>query len=436
MINKFSLKNGIKVVTYSIPQMRSVYLDITVKGGSFLDNKDKDGVAHFMEHVLVQGTPSFPTVQELSDYIESLAGTYNAYTSNETVRFCINLPGNYLENAIKIASEVFFEPLLTPQSIEKERVVIFSEIKRAEDTLGFKINKFFKENRYKETHPIQRDILGTIDTVDKLTREDLLEYWESQFDPQNTYIVIVGQLDNKVTEQLIEKYFQKVEAKNKFKGFRDIDIDEFSNFNTAIRFDDKLNSVYLDISAPSLVSGESSIEDEVKQQLLRSVLGGLGSSRLYRLLRYDKGLVYHTGFSIGTWQKWGFVDAFTQVDPNNLNMVLELMVKEIKSYLEKGPTKEELDFAKNYHINRTLMQFDHPSNIASWISGDLMWEDRIYTPEEYAKLIEEVKLDGLVDFMDRKWDFSKLNLTIQGPIENTEKNNEKYTNLVKDLYKN
>ncbi len=433
MLNIFTLKNGLKVATYSIPQMRSVYLDIAVKGGSLMDTPKKAGAAHFMEHILVQGTPSYPTVQEFSDYIESLAGSYNASTSNEIIKFYINLPANHLEAAIRIAGEVFFEALFTPESIEKERTAIFSEIKQSTDSLGYKVNKFFRETRYNSAHPIQQEILGTPTTVEKLTRNDLLEYWKKYFYPKNTYLVVVGQLDNQTAKTLIEKYFDRLKSKTEFPGFPEVGQRDFSNFKVAIRTDEKLNAIYLNLSAPSLVTGQSDIKQVVIQQILRSILGGLGASRLYKLLRHELGLVYHIGFSTGTWQRWGFVDSYTQVASEKLDQVLELMVKEIKSFLDKGPTYEELEFAKHYHINRTLMQFDHPSNIAGWISGDLLWEEKIYTVEEYAKLITDVKLAGLVDFMQKNWDFKRLNLTLQGPLENTQKNREKYSKMVRGL---
>src|SRR3989344_1979460 len=111
MLNTFTLSNGIRVVTYTMSSLRSVHMQISVKGGSLVENDSNNGVAHFMEHMLVQGIPSFPDAENLSVYIESLAGKYNAYTSQLAVSFNITVPFLHTKDAVRIASEVFFEPL-------------------------------------------------------------------------------------------------------------------------------------------------------------------------------------------------------------------------------------------------------------------------------------------------------------------------------------
>src|SRR5687767_10339935 len=115
MLKTFTLKNGIKVATYNLPQLKSVHIRISAKGGVVTEKPSKNGVAHFMEHMLVQGIPSLPNVDEFSRYIESLAGTYGANTESTLVRFNLTIPFTHLETGLKIASEVFFEPLF-PES--------------------------------------------------------------------------------------------------------------------------------------------------------------------------------------------------------------------------------------------------------------------------------------------------------------------------------
>lgn len=89
MLKTFILKNGIRIATYSIPQTRSIYLSQSVKGGSIFDNERTSGLAHFMEHIICQGIPSLPNVEAFSDFIESLAGHYNATTYITRVNFLL-----------------------------------------------------------------------------------------------------------------------------------------------------------------------------------------------------------------------------------------------------------------------------------------------------------------------------------------------------------
>ena len=150
MLKQFELKNGLKVVTYSIPQMRSVFLAISVKGGSVFDSPETSGAAHFMEHILVQAIPSFPTVEQLSSFMESLAGGYNASTSFGNIRFNASAPAIYTDDLLKIAGEVFYEPLFKEDDIERERGAVLQEISQRKIHLDIKTGNSLKKNVLKK----------------------------------------------------------------------------------------------------------------------------------------------------------------------------------------------------------------------------------------------------------------------------------------------
>lgn len=171
MLKSFKLKNGIKVALYNIPTMRSFYANFIVKGGSLFDTPSTSGVAHFMEHILCEGIPSLPDVEKFSDFIEKKAGFYNASTGLETVKFYLGLPKDYLDDALKIGSEVMFAPLFPEISIDKERRAILEEIHRRQDSTDYKNYAFTRETRYKKGHPLLLDPGGSLETVTKMTKK-------------------------------------------------------------------------------------------------------------------------------------------------------------------------------------------------------------------------------------------------------------------------
>lgn len=429
MLKTFTLKNGLKVAQYSMPTIRSAFLTLAVKGGAIFDPDKKDGTGHFMEHLLVQGTPSFPTVESLSDYIEKLAGGYNASTSFQSIRFTINAPADHISDMIRISSEVFFSPLFADESIKRERTAIISEIRQRRDTLSYKNGDFFDEIRYKKGHLALRDIAGTVESVRKIKRDDLVAFWKELFFPSNTYLVVVGGFNAMEIESLTDKYFGEYTSQKQFSGFPNLTNNDLSDKMVAIREDKKLQSAYITISFPS-VSDQVPLKDRVVQGTISNILGGLRSSRLYRLLRQQRGLVYHVSVGVSSYETFGFTYISSQVPKESVDEVLELIFKELSGFIKNGPTDEEVAFAKNYSINRNLMQFDHPSAIASWIEDDLMWEDQIYLPEEYVKIVQSVTREDIVDSIRKYWDLSKINLVIQGPIANSVKNKEKYSQMM------
>lgn len=432
MLKQFELKNGLKVVTYSIPQMRSVFLAISVKGGSVFDAKETSGAAHFMEHLLVQAIPSFPTVEQLSAFMESLAGGYNASTGFGSIRFNASAPAIYTDDLLKIAGEVFYEPLFKEDDLERERGAVMQEISQRQDALWYKNGKFFREVRFKKDHPIQLDGGGSPEAVMKLQKKDLVDYWEKFFDPKNSYLVIVGGFDNDVIEEKIQDTFKKYTSKKGFSGFPKITNEDLLGRKVAIREDKELKTCYVDLSFPATV-GNDLIKVRSSYRIARAILGNLRSSRLFTELRQRRGLVYDVGFGASSFEDYGYGSINSQVSVEYLDEVISIIAKELKRFVEEGPTKAELDNAKNIAKNQSLMQFDHPLGIASWIEGDLLWEDKIYTPEEDVEIIESITQADIMDTIIKSWDFKKLQLVIQGPIADSKENIKKYTNLIKDL---
>lgn len=432
MLKVFTLKNGIKVATYSIPQMRSIFLSQSIKAGSVFDSEQTSGTAHFMEHLLVQGTPSYPTVEALSSFMEGIAGSYNAATGRDTVKFYASAPSRYIEEILKISGEVFFEPIFNPNDLERERGAILQEIHQRQDSDWYKKFKFWAQVRFKAGHPFLFDGGGEEDVIKKLTRDDLVNFWQRFFHPKSTYLVIVGGIDQKNIKKQVEKSFSKYNSSKTAPSLPKIGKDQMSKKTVAIRNDLELKTCYIDLSFPSISSKEKVLL-RVTQIIARSILGNLRSSRLHRLLRQQRGLVYSVGLSGGSYETFGYIDIFTQASAENLDEVLSLLVSELKSFLEFGPIDQEVTFAVNYHINKVLMTFDHPSSIAEWVEDDLMWENRIFSPEEYAKIIEKVDKKMIIEFVKKYWDLSKINLTVQGPIENSKENVEKYSEMVEQL---
>ena len=432
MLKTYTLKNGLKVATYEIPQMRSSFLSLVVKAGSIFDKKEINGAAHFMEHILVQGIPSFPTVEELSEFVERLAGSYNALTYQQMIKFIINAPAKSLEDILKIGSEVFFEPLFPEDSIERERNAVLEEIRQNQDSLMYKNYKFFKGIRFNKNHPLLLDNGGSIDGVNKIKREDLQDYWSQFFYLQNAYLVLVGGFKNDEAKKKIEEIFGRQKTKKTFPGFPNVTNKDLSNRQVAIRFDPELKTCYVDLTFPSC-SNKAPLKERVAQSILSNILGGLRSSRLHKLLRQKRGLVYGIHFGVAIYPSFGYCVTSTQATVDNLNEVIDLTAKELKGFYLSGPTADELEFAKNYLINRSLMSFDNPQSVAAWIEDDLLWEERVYSPEDYVKIIESIGREDIMKFMQKYFEFDKLNLVIQGPVENSKANIKRFEDLIKEL---
>ena len=432
MLQKRTLQNGLQVITYDMPSIKSVHVSITVKGGSIVDEKKKSGLAHYMEHMLVQGIPSMPDAQQLSTFIESLSGVYNAYTSGLTVQFFIRVPYLHIEDAMKIASEVFFAPLFPEASIEKERTAVLNEITQELDSRWFKFNEFFRKTRFTPKSVLHNRIGGTVQTVKEIQRTDLLSYWQKYFTPKNTYVFIGGHFSDKELDALLDTYFGSIPVSHEFSGFPTITEKDFKPRQVAVRRDMTLKTNYIDLSFPTIgINGTP--KEHIYHFLAQTILGRLRSSRLFRILRYEKGLVYDVSIASTEWPEIGYSMIYSEVLPESLEEVTQTIVDEVRRFMHDGPTQGELDFAKNFLTNQWLMAFDNPHSIAGWVEGQFLWHDKILLPEDDIALLESVTTKDIREHMQKYWNIRLAQLIIQGPLEASEANQKKFETILEKL---
>lgn len=415
-----------------MPGIRSVNLRVSIKGGSIVESEEKSGLAHFMEHMLVQGIPSFPTAQALSEYIEGLAGSYNAYTTQYSVSFTITVPATHLEDAIRILSEIVSSPLFPEESIEKERRAVLNEIQQDMDSRWYKAGQFFKKTRFIDGSLLRGSVAGKPDTVAKLTRDDFVAYWKKYFIPKNMSLLISGNVEKDTTQDLLEKYFANFTSDKEFEGYPKLSAKDLAGRKVAIMKDEGFQTNYIDLTFPSI-----SLLDDAKlkstQNLALIILGQLRTSRLFQMLRYDKGLVYNVSATDYYLPGLGYINISSEVNEKYLEEVLELITKELISYRATGPLQTELDFTKNYLSNKWQMSFDHPAAISDWLHRELFWEKKIRMPEEYIKMLDEISIKDVVEVMQNHWDMNKLQLSLLGPLEETKSNFTKYESIIKHL---
>jgi predicted Zn-dependent peptidase len=405
---------------------------MNIKGGSLVESKTQNGVAHFMEHMLVQGIPVHPTAEKLSEYVEGIAGSYGASTSKLEVSFNITVPISHMENAVKIASQIFFEPLFTENAIEKERIAVISEIRQKQDSRMYKLNQFFLKTRYIKNSILKQSTGGSEKIIQNLKREDLIQYWNKYFLPKNTYIFITGKFNENEALKLLEEHYGKYQKKDDFTGFPKLTTGEFSNRSIYVNSDKELNVNYIDLSFPALKLTDS-LNLRLKQLIALVILGRLRSSRLFKLLRYNRGLVYDVGATDSKLPDIGFVDISSEVDETHLDTVVQLITENLTNYINQGPTKEEVDFTKNYLTNNWLMAFDSPDSIADWLESELLLRSEVKLPNDYIEMIKNISAKEITEMMQQHWNLKKLNLLVQGPIKNKEKAILKFTNYLKDL---
>ena len=171
MVVREVLDNGLRLITETMPHVRSVTIGVWLTRGSRHESDARSGIAHFVEHMLFKGTPS-RSAEEIAQQVDSIGGQIDAFTSKEYAGYYLKVLDEHLPLAVDILADLITNPTFTDEDIEKEKKVILEEIKMVEDTPDDLVHEIFAEHFW-AGHPLGRPILGTPASVASFDRTTL-----------------------------------------------------------------------------------------------------------------------------------------------------------------------------------------------------------------------------------------------------------------------
>ncbi|MCX7856970.1 MAG: insulinase family protein [Deltaproteobacteria bacterium] len=212
-VDLLTLPNGMQFIFDIRPGSNVVAIQFWMRVGSKYEEDRKAGITHFIEHLIFKGSKKLEP-NEIAQRIESLGGTLNAFTSYDDTVYHVVIPKESFHEGFLLLHEAIFNPTFPEEEIEKERKVVLEEIKMKEDDPWRKLyNELFMLSY--ANHPYGRPIIGFPETVNNLTREDILAYFNDHYIPERTVIVIVGDFNLTLAKDLAHNIFGKLERKGK-----------------------------------------------------------------------------------------------------------------------------------------------------------------------------------------------------------------------------
>src|SRR5216684_2622810 len=211
-IKREVLPNGLIVLSEEMSHIRSISIGIWMKTGSRDELAERNGISHFVEHMLFKGTTT-RTAQEIAREVDSIGGNIDAFTGKETICFNIKVLDEHVPIAIDILSDLVLNPVFAPKDITREKGVILEEIKMDEDSPDYLVHEIFTQNFWKD-HALGRPILGTRDTVKRFEREPVADFYRQRFVPGNVIIAAAGHLNHDHFVELVDKQFASMKPKS------------------------------------------------------------------------------------------------------------------------------------------------------------------------------------------------------------------------------
>jgi predicted Zn-dependent peptidase len=409
MYDKVVLDNGLRVITSSMPNSRSVCLVVLVGAGSCHETKEEAGISHFVEHLLFKGTERRPTAKEISETVEGVGGIINGGTDKEITVYWCKVASPHFPIALDVLSDVLLNSRFEEKDIQQERHVIMEEINMNLDTPQQRVSMLIDELLWPE-QPLGREVIGYKETVSSIKREQLLDYVARRYMPNDTVLSIAGNIQHEEAIAQIKPLFDQRPAKELTTGY----ITNDRQTEARLRIDLK------DIEQAHLCLGVHGFSHSHPQRfvidLLSTVLGGGMSSRLFTEIRENRGLAYDIHSYTEHFLSSGALTIYAGVDPDKVQIALGAILEEV-SKVKQGISASELTRAKELSKGRSYLRFEDSQNVAMWYGGQEILTRHILDIDDVISIVDAITIDQVQEVADEILTDSGLNLAITGPVD-------------------
>lgn len=330
-----TLPNGLRVLSDTVDEVESVAVGVWADVGTRHEDMAHNGVAHMVEHMMFNGTPS-RTSQQIAEEIESAGGQMNAYTSREVTAYYIHLLKDDLPMGMEVLADILQRPTFPDRELEKERGVILQEIGMTLDTPDDLVFDMYQETAY-PGQALGAPILGTAEIVAGMTKDTLRDYVRRFYTPEKLIISAAGNVRH-------DDLVKRVEAL-----FTDLPEDTHQTCApAAYRGGERREEKTLEQS--HIVLGFQGISrtdpDYYPATILATALGGGMSSRLFQEVREKRGLVYSVYASHSAYHDDGQFEIYAGTGPDRLSELMPVLCEEVLKVTQVPVTEEELDRAR------------------------------------------------------------------------------------------
>ena len=409
--------SGLRIVTEEVPSVRSAAVGIWVNVGSRDEAPATAGASHFLEHLLFKGTTS-RTALEISSSIESVGGEMNAFTSKEYTCFYARVIDTDLPMAIDVISDLITSSVVSALDVDAERKVVLEEIAMRDDDPSDLVHDLFSDTYYGDT-PIGRPILGTIDSINSMSRNSVFNYYKKKYLPQDLVVAVAGNIKHKRVVAMVEQALAR-------DNFLDVMAAPVIRPNVTIK-NSKQQSVgllYKKSEQAHMFYGMEGVaradERRFAMGVLSAALGGGMSSRLFQEIREKRGLAYSVYAYAQQFAGSGLIGFYAGCNPTKAVEVVEIIRSVLSDVADNGMTHEEIERAKGaVRGSLVLSQEDTGSRMSrigknEIVYGQVMDFDDILTSIERvsARDIHEIASEFLV---------KTPTLALVGPFKNESK---------------
>ena len=412
-VHSHTLKNELTVLLVENRSLPTVSIMASVLAGARYDPEAKAGLAIMVSRLLDEGTEN-RTSLEIADAIESVGGAIDTDGSFERIAASAGVLNKDIDLGLELLADLLIRPVFPQEYVDKEKERTLAEIVSAKDRPQVVAGWAFNELVYQD-HPLHRPSHGYPHTVEKLTREDLLDFHRRYFVPNNVILSIVG--DFQVSDLLpkIEKVFGSWKANPVMFPMYPEPVRQTTPRVKFITMPAQQLNIYL-----GHIGVTRKNPDYYALQVLDTILGGGAgfTARIPQRLRDDLGLAYTTFASITMTAGLdpGRFIAFIGTSPVNMRLAIDELLNEIRRIIQEPVTAEELQDAKDYLTGSFVFAFEASPQIARFLVHAQVYGLGFDYIEKYPAYIRAVSVDDISRVARKYLDSENYTLVVVGPV--------------------
>lgn len=405
-VNKTTLENGVRILTKSMPFVRSVSMGVWVNVGARDESAAENGLSHMIEHMIFKGTHK-RTAFQIAKEFDAIGGQTNAFTSFENTCYHARVMDSHLETMVDILTDIFLFSVFAEEEVAKERPVIFQEIGMVEDNPEEYVH-ILSGSAYWGDNPLGRSILGSRENILGFSTDTIKTFFHRFYQPTQIVISVAGNISHKQIVEIISPAFSAIKRGDRFPER----VTPTGSPQVNIHFRE-LEQVHVCLGTRGV-----SITDPRRYafSLLNTIFGGNMSSRLFQKIREHRGLAYAVYSFISSYEDTGMFGAYVGIHPDKIREVVKLIVDEMNTLKTDRVDEAELNDAKNYTKGNLMLAAESVDNQMVRLAQNEINFSRHIPLQEIIDGVNATTVEDICELSAELFRKDRLALTTLGPI--------------------
>jgi predicted Zn-dependent peptidase len=391
---KTTLPHGLRVVTETIPHVRSASIGIWIDTGSRDETPSQNGISHFVEHMVFKGTRN-RSVRDIARSVESVGGYLNAFTGKEHTCYYARVLDEHIDLALDVLADLVLQATFPKNEMEKEKGVVIEELKQTEDDADDIIHDYFERELYGE-HPLGLTIIGSERNLRNFTRNDLIAFRRTSYAPKRIVVAAAGNVRH---ERIVEAVQRHLGTRSFEKNIRGANLAPRNVPKSLAVGGEKVYDRPIQQAHVVLGAAGYSLRDDARfpLMLMNTILGDGMSSRLFQNIREKYGFAYSVYSFANLLSDSGSVGAYIGTDTAHIEKCIDLVWKEFDSLCKRAISKRDSERTKAQLKGNLMLSLENiPNRMIRLGSSELYYGEQA-SLDWVIKQIDAVTPDHIHD---------------------------------------